>query len=324
MFSRVKSAIQSSVVKITLRIIISLLLLGILLRYVDFGSLWIIVRSANIFLLSLAIALFFVGQILAAYKWFFLLKRLRIELPFLSVIRFNIIGQISGLMLPGRVSGDFVRVISASHGHKEKTSFVFSVVLDKLAFFFGLITFILLGIFGSGTIAHLYPIFILASFAAILTIIIIVFFSRFRSERLHNFIIKGIERFPVTKKYLQPFSQIQNIPKISYSSILFLILLGIVTQLNNFIGSYLSAQALKININPLDWASINAIVAFVQIFPVSIAGLGLREGVYANLLSSYQIPLENSISFSLLNFLIVSILVIFIWIVLEYLVINKT
>jgi hypothetical protein len=80
---------------------------------------------------------------------------------------------------------------------------------------------------------------------------------------------------------------------------------------------------MHIVIDPIEWAAINAIVAFVQIFPITIGGLGVREGVFGAMLSLYAVPLTQSIAFSLISFMLVMVLATLCWLALNMILWTK-
>jgi uncharacterized membrane protein YbhN (UPF0104 family) len=83
-------------------------------------------------------------------------------------------------------------------------------------------------------------------------------------------------------------------------------------------GAYFVALSMHIHINPLDWIAINAIVSFVQIFPVTIGGLGVREGAFGVILSLYGVPFSQAILFSLTAFILATILTALLWLALDF------
>lgn len=65
------------------------------------------------------------------------------------------------------------------------------------------------------------------------------------------------------------------------------------------------------------WITIHSIVALAEIVLISINGLGIRERLFAFLLSLYEISVAHSVAFSLFSFTLGVSLILLFWIFLE-------
>jgi len=81
-------------------------------------------------------------------------------------------------------------------------------------------------------------------------------------------------------------------------------------------GAYFVALSMHIEINPVDWVAINAIVSFVQIFPLTVGGLGVREGAFGAILSLYGVPFSQAIVCSLTGFALGALFTSLLWLAL--------
>jgi hypothetical protein len=82
-------------------------------------------------------------------------------------------------------------------------------------------------------------------------------------------------------------------------------------------GGYFVALSMHIEIDPVDWIAINAIVSFVQIFPITLGGIGVREGAFGVILSLYGVSFRQAIIFSLTAFTMGAILTTLLWLALS-------
>src|SRR5947207_1282980 len=89
------SRLSSRTLQWLLKLLLSLLLLGLVFRAIEPAVFWKTLRSVDMKLLFMAIVLYFPGQLLAAYRWYYLLNHLGRALPFWSVVRHNTLGQLS-------------------------------------------------------------------------------------------------------------------------------------------------------------------------------------------------------------------------------------
>ncbi len=303
-----------------LKLVLSILVLGLVLRSVEPALFWKTIRSADMLLVAVAVILFFPGQLLAAYRWYFLLKRLHRPQTFWSIVRYTILGQLSALFLPGRISGDVVRTIAIAHGQPEKALFTLSVIIDKAALLIAVSTFALIGVFGTRVISQFSTVYVAALGLLLVALVVLVFLCRFRSNHIPDWLARLGTRLPFGHKYVLNAT---SLPRLSFHTIVMLLVLGFGLQLSYTIGSYVMARSMHIAINPIDWAAISAIVALVQILPVTIGGLGVREGVLAGILALYGFPTTQAVAFSLIGFAIVSCLILLSWLIIESVSMHK-
>ncbi len=293
---------------------LSVLLLGLVLRSVEPALFWKTIRSADMLLVAVAVILFFPCQLLAAYRWYFLLKRLHRPQTFWSIVRYTILGQVSALFLPGRISGDVVRTIAIAHGQPEKALFTLSVIIDKAALLIAVSTFALIGVFGTRVISQFSTVYVAALGLVLVALVVLVFLCRFRSNHIPDWLDRLGTRLPFGHRYILNAA---STPRLSFHTIVMLLVLGFGLQLSYTIGSYVMARSMHIAINPIDWVAISAIVALVQILPVTIGGLGVREGVLAGILGLYRVPVTQAVAYSLIAFAIVSCLILLSWLIIE-------
>jgi uncharacterized membrane protein YbhN (UPF0104 family) len=72
-------------------------------------------------------------------------------------------------------------------------------------------------------------------------------------------------------------------------------------QLNVILYYFLIGKALRLDIDFLDYFIFIPIVLLIQIIPVTINGLGLREGAYIEIFKFYGIAPETALSFSIIE-----------------------
>ena len=65
---------------------------------------------------------------------------------------------------------------------------------------------------------------------------------------------------------------------------------------------YTGGTILKIRVSFEDYVWIVALVSLAQVLPITLAGLGVREGLFAFLLKQYGVPATTSIALSLTVF----------------------
>lgn len=315
---------RSTSLKFAAKLTLTVLLLGFVLRSVDPAVFWETFHAIDVGLLSLAILMFYPIQLLAAYRWYFLLRQLAPPLPFWLVVRHNMLGQFSSLLLPGQISGDVVRTIAIASGQSGKATFALSVMLDKAALLAAMAVFALLGTLGSSVLSQFPAAYLLALGLLMIALSAILLLPRYRGDHLSRWLISLGNRLPAqVQTPLLRIAGHMDVPQISFHSTLMILLLAFGLQLAYTAGSFVTAQAMHITISLVDWAAINAVVSIVRVLPLTIGGLGVREGLFAGLLALYSIPVAQAIAFSLTSFVIVAVLTSLGWFVLDSVYVRK-
>jgi uncharacterized protein (TIRG00374 family) len=300
-----------------LRLLLSVVLLGLILQHVDFHLVWPVVRSVDVECLLLALFLFFPGQLLSAYRWYFLLRQLGRAVPFWSIARHNMLGQFSSLFLPGQLSGDVVRAVAVASGKKEGTLYALSVLVDKAALLSAKAFFILLGTRWSDRLRRIAAVPVVALGVLVLALLTLVVLCRYRSTRVPQGLIRVSDWLPFARPYVVSLTRWLNLPRLSYRTVLLILILGFVLQCTDVAGGYIVAQSFSIRIAVLDWAAISAATSVVQAVPITIGGLGVRDGMFAAMLALYGVPRAQAIAFSLVSFVLLVLLTAFGWFVLD-------
>jgi|GEM_PF-3471565 len=299
----------------------SALILTLIVCSVDMARFWTTLGQARGELVVLAICMFFPAQIFGAYRWHRILQALELRTNFGNVVAYTFIGQFSALFLPGQVSGDIVRALAFAHQHHHYERVFLSVLLDKSSYLATLGFFALAGTLVAPELRGI-PGLILAT-GAIFGVALAGFLalSFYRNQRLLDYLSRQVaepnRRAGPTDFLLRRAALALSLPRLQLVDGLRILMLASGLQVLNTIGSLALAYALAINVGVLDWAAIAAVVALIQILPLSVGGLGVREGAFVVLLALYGVEPARATAFSLLTFILVAFLITVGWIVTE-------
>ena len=86
-------------------------------------------------------------------------------------------------------------------------------------------------------------------------------------------------------------------------------LLSIIPHLLGTVSWYLLCQSLGIEVSLITIGWIRSAVILATMIPISVSGLGLREGASVLLLTSYGVGQESALAFSILVFFITTVLI---------------
>jgi uncharacterized protein (TIRG00374 family) len=237
-----------------------------------------------------------------AMKWKYLLR----DVSYKALLNIYIIGSYYSMVLPGQVAGEAAKAYILGKDHIETEKVVASVLIDKITAIVGLLIVSVVGLLFSHQ--RLSPIIVYSFANAVFFFLAILFLCKF--SIVNSFIFHTIEIYE--KKYYKYNKSITFIKNLFGSWLEFIcntkvmlvsIIIGCVFQYFciEIISSF--ANNLGIVIPFFDWCWIFGFLSIVLLLPISIAGLGIREGTLVGLLALYGISHEKAmaLSFALLS-----------------------
>lgn len=288
-----------------LKALVSVGFLSFLLWQIDMSQLFRVLSSAHLSYLGIALIGYFLGQVMSSMRWALLARALGFKNPFKEFVGFYLIGMFFNLFAPSTVGGDVGRVFYlAGGGNKGQGKYwtgstataLISVITDRAI---GMAVLVWIGaaalvVFPTYGLPHLvrYPIFALA-LGLLLCWLLFPLLSRFLQRREH----------PVGKHVRLALETYWGKGQIMLQTIGLSLLIHLIQAWMQI----LFGQALDVDI---PWSYSLILYPLVGIFsalPISLNGIGLREGGYLFLLRRIDISSEKAIAFGLLWFILVAI-----------------
>lgn len=243
-----KESYISKMLKLLLKIAITVLCFWYISRKIDFARAFDALRKANVLFLLLAIFSFSFSKLLAAFRLNIYFKNINIRLPEWRNIKLYWLGMFYNLFLPGAISGDAYKVVLLNRKYKapyKKTSA--AVLLDRFS-----------GLLALGIILSVYGVIVLqnntwdalliaGALAAVggLYLIVRFFFSDFLPGFRPTF------------------------------------LWGMAVQVFQVVCLYCVLLSLHIPLHQPEWIFIFLVASVVSVLPISLGGgLGTRELVF--------------------------------------------
>jgi uncharacterized membrane protein YbhN (UPF0104 family) len=198
--------------------------------------------------------------------------------------------------LPTTVGGDVLRVARLSAANGQRHTSVASVVVERLTGFLVLPFITLVALFGNPTLLHLGRASRLAltialgTLAALVVILVLVSSSRI-GERFAGRSWLGF----VAAVHLG-LARMRRDP----AAALAVLVSALAYQLAMVAGAWMAGHALGLQVG---WSAMMAfipIVAIAQVLPLSVSGLGLREGALVLLLVPLGVASGQAVAFGLL------------------------
>ncbi|MHB1167121.1 MAG: lysylphosphatidylglycerol synthase transmembrane domain-containing protein [Carboxydocellales bacterium] len=306
----------SNIYKLLIKILISLVILIIIFNKIDFLSFVKTFKSVNLLLVIISFLLTIFAWQINTIKWSLLIKPFNLSISHNRLFNLNLISLFYSLFLPGQVSGDIVKAYRLASEYKENVfPILLSTFMDKITGLFAIVIMALISIIITKIPIHHNVIFMSILFSNLLIFFLLFIFINpnmltFVLEKL-NFIL---ERYKQRKNQYFEISLVYSQNKLI---VIKSIILALFFQLIASIIIFIIALSVKIKIDFSTIVLLFSVVSFLQILPISIAGIGIRDGVFVYFMGLYGVQMVQSLSVSII-FLGISIIIGLIGGILEF------
>jgi glycosyltransferase 2 family protein len=259
-----------------LRFSVSGIVLGIVFWLLPWDEFWSAIKSISLPLWVLVLILFLAGHVVAAVKWW-LLTTLDADIPFPTALKAHFAGLVANLSLPGVAGGDVVRAGLVFRHSKNKTRVTIGSLADRL-----LDSMILLALAGGGMLYLLHDHWSANAMLAGglgLGLCFIIFMTIILAPKF----LPHLPMQNVAEKVLAVIQEFREQPK----KLALCISISIVVQMLFISLSLTLALAIGVKIPIAAWFFAWPLAKVLAIAPVSISGLGIREGGLAALLTPF-------------------------------------
>jgi glycosyltransferase 2 family protein len=277
----------------------SLLLLAVVLAKVDVPALYRTLSGSHPYYLLLATLASFAVWLVNAYKWQVLLSSPGSHLSYRELLRLTFIGIFYNFLVPGQVGGEVVKGVSLARMGVSKMAAAVSVIADRVT---GLLALFVLGVVGAalspavtGEHPELMPWLVgLALAFGVASVVLVT--GRGQAALLA---VGRALRMPVGRGQEQVSVQVRGVSSLWLPLVLSFAFQAVVVYINLLLCVALGIQAGYVQ---LMW--VVAVVSLLQSLPISVAGIGVREGAYVYLLQLQGVPAESALALSLTVFAI--------------------
>ncbi len=235
--------------------------------------------------------------VLSGIRWQRVLDALEVPSRIRDLVELQLAGMFAGNFLPSTVGGDVVRARWLAKVNKTTSDSIASVVLERLTGWLVLPILVLAGTLTDPSIWHLGEVSKAVVFVAAATLVALFFLLALaRSTNLSA----RASRIAVLAGLLEAIYR--GIGKLERKPASLARLLGwaFLYQLCVLVASIFAAQALHISIGWRELLVFVPAVAMLQVLPLTIGGLGIREGALVLMLHPLGIAPAQAIAFGLL------------------------
>ncbi len=299
---KVIKVLKNKRILLILKVSISFGILYWILTNISFANIGASLSSAKISFVLIAILLQICTRYIAAHQMKLLTSNQGLSLSTNRVFEINFITCFYELFLPSGISGGVIKWHKFSRPDKKKaeafTSIVFYRLFETIMIVFLGITFFILDIppgMNRGVIITLL---------IILMILLIFYFLAFNAK-LSFFLWKRIENINLLPGFLKEklyklYQSLKQIQTLYYRTQLLFFLLSLISYVIGTFSFLILVKSLGIEVSFVNIGWIRSFISIVVMLPISISGLGVREGALIVTLNAYGITPTDAIAFSIL------------------------
>ncbi|HEU5316502.1 MAG TPA: lysylphosphatidylglycerol synthase transmembrane domain-containing protein [Chloroflexota bacterium] len=285
--------------KLVIRPLVSLALLGLLFWKLGAGELWSMLLQADLAWLAAGIALVLVALAVSAWKWQLLLEAQGLTVPVPALFNSYLVGLFFNNFLPSNIGGDVVRVHDVAKRTGQASAVAASVIAERL----------------------------LAGLALALTAAVALLFSAEYTARVGPSIglalfvfaaLLGAAALPGSRAWLErvlPAGRAQAVARVTgqmgqalrnRNVVVAVLALSFVFQAAVVLVAWAGFAAIGVPVSLGACFLFIPIISAVQLVPVSLNGLGVREGAYVVFFGSIGVGEVHAAAASLLFGLLVA------------------
>jgi len=276
-----QKGIKSSIFNIV-KLLLTIYIIYFIFKKIPLGSVVTSLSSIRLLFFGIAFAFGLLFTLFKIYKWYLLIKNLDPNISFLSAMDGYLSGMSLGIITPGRV-GEFGRIIEISN--EKRIAGLGLVLWDKV---FDLCIVILMSLWGIW--------YFLSPFTSIIMASIIIGLLYFILQPKY---LEILLKFPIIKKYPQLLEGLRHLKVKSIVVCLSLTLLCytlVLIEALFLLKSFGNTSNLAIFI-------AYPLVMLTNLIPITIGGLGVREGFAILLLGKFGISTGTAFNLAFLIFL---------------------
>ena len=251
----------------------------------------------------LALLVFIPKLLLAGLKWQYINKNQDIYISYFTVIRLYLLGLFYGSVTPGAI-GMHIRVYYLRK--KANVSFEKCIANSLIEGTLAILAGLFLSIFGSLLILNSYPgvLPLIIGFFIMYVLAFTFFMEHKRGEGFFTFIIRPFLPHATKENLEYIISRLyKDIPRLR--DLLFPFTSELIIWLIAATQVYVLSLAFSIPIPYVEFILLSIVSVIISnIIPLSIGGLGVREGTFVVLLSTYGVSFEVAFVLSLAGFLV--------------------
>ncbi|UCF78332.1 MAG: flippase-like domain-containing protein [Candidatus Eiseniibacteriota bacterium] len=288
---------------VLVKMMVSLSLLVYLLYQIKPGNFVDTMLKARPEFLAWAALLFLSSNLLGSWQWGMLLRAQGVRIPFYRVASFYFVGLFFNNFLPANIGGDIVRIYDAARYCKDRSAVFIATFMDRVI---GLLAISFLAVVAAAFSLDHYKIFLLyltvvLGFCGSLFVVLSILNRRILAVFEKPF--KLIKAFEINRRVTKLFDELHSF-RDKLPLLMAVLSLAVGIQVLRVFVHYLVARSLGIELSPSYFFLFVPVLAALSALPVSINGLGVREGAGVVLFGLVGVAAHQAFSLEFMTYLV--------------------
>jgi len=288
---------------IVLKFVISFSLLAYIINKTDWDRAYQDISNANYYLIVTAFLLNIFERVELTFKWNLLIRARGIVVSFGRLFLINAIGTFWGFFLPSSLGTDVVRGYYLVKNNSEKLVSISSIFVDR---FLGLLSLTIIASVAITLSSHTISGIDLKIVLYLISAGMLAAFYLLQNERSSKWFTSLLTRIrfkkvvtPVIKLH-QSILEYKNHKEVLWYSFT----INFIVQLTRIMIYYFIAIAFGISIPFFYFVLFIPVIMIVLLIPISIGGLGVREGTFIAFFASVGVPVQDAVVITFTNTII--------------------
>lgn len=287
-----------------LRPVIGIGLLVFLLRGAKLSEFTALAERANVLFLGVAVALVVAALVVSAYKWQMLLVVQKVNVPLPRLFTSYLVGLFFNNFLPTNIGGDVVRMHDVARYTGKTAESVASVISERLLAAFALALTAALGLALSYQASGQFGALVAGLFVLTLGLILLLGNGKLRWAVGRK--VKWLNVLPFWRRLSNVAASISACLQ-DRRIVAWVLAYSIVFHLMVVMINYFIFLALGLNVPFVYCLLFIPIISAIQLLPISISGLGIREGAYVYFFGGVGLSSAEAIGSSLIFWALVAL-----------------
>jgi uncharacterized protein (TIRG00374 family) len=287
-----------------LRLVVTLVLLGLVLSRVDLAEMAAIARNVVPGLVLLGYALHLAMVLLNAWRWQILVRAQGTPLALARLVSYYLVCMFFNTFTPTSIGGDVARVIDLARDTGRRATALASVLVERVV---GLLVLLPVSLFGLalsfGRLAGHRALFVYLE--GLLVAVLAVAFAFLRVERAHGAIrrvplLGALAERPGIRRRVENVQQALDVYRGKRGALAATFWISLASRAIWIVSCFVFGKALGISLALPAYFLVIPLVEVARMVPISLSGLGIREGAIVLLLSFFGVGSSAALALSIL------------------------
>ena len=287
---------------VAVKLALSIALFAYVVAKVSPGNVWAVVRRANPAYLGEAAALFIFSNLVGSWLWARLLRAQGVTIPYHKAAAYYFVGLFFNNFLPSNIGGDIARISDASKYATNVSSVFSATLMDRLLGVLAISFLAVIASFASLDRFHLYAIYggVVLIFLTALALFLSIFHRGVLKAFEWPFRVLGLRKVEAAiRRLLDDLHGFRN----ERAALRAAFLATTIVQISRIYVHYLVGLSLGVRLEAGYYFLFVPVLAALVSLPISMNGLGIREGASVVLFQMAGLTREQAFTIPFVTYL---------------------